>query len=220
MKPSLIPLAVSALLCGGIVHAQDAVDHDGHNRLRMHFSKSSETDLVTVVVGDFQRSPENNWLIGATWGHDLSDTLFGLPFPMTWHLGVQYFDEQGYQQDAWGGTAFVKANYRMRVPWTQKHIDLGLGEGLSYVDRIPMSEQRDFAKKGPGVHSEKLMNYLEWTIDLPLRQFASLEPLFQGGGIEDMSVGFIVWHRSSVFGVFADEKGGVNFMGFGFEAKF
>ena len=93
----------AALLCGGIVHAQDAADHDGHNRLRVHFSKSSETDLVTVVVGDFQRSPENNWLIGATWGHDLSDTLFGLPFPMTWHLGVQYFDEQGYQQDGGAG---------------------------------------------------------------------------------------------------------------------
>ena len=46
-----------------------------------------------------------------------------------------------------------------------------------------------------------------------------LEPLFRGG-IEDMSVGFIVWHRSSVFGVFADTKGGVNFMGFGFEARF
>ncbi len=86
MKQSLLPLAVSALLCGGIVHAQDAMpSHDGHNRLRLHFSKSSETDLVTVVVGDFQRSPENNYLVGATWGHDLSDTLFGLPFPMTWH---------------------------------------------------------------------------------------------------------------------------------------
>ena len=32
-----------------------------------------------------------------------------------------------------------------------------------------MSEHRDFAKKG--VESEKLMNYMEWTIDVPLRQF-------------------------------------------------
>lgn len=214
MKSSLLPLAIAALLCGGIAHAED-----GHNRLRVHFSKSSETDLVTVVAGDFERSPENNYLVGATWGHDLSDTLFGLPIPMTWHLGVQWLNERGLQQDGWGGTAFVKANYSMRVPWTSKHVDLGLGEGLSYVDRIPLSEQRDFAKKGPGIHSEKTMNYLEWTIDLPLRQFDSLAPLFRGG-IEDLSVGFIVWHRSSVFGVFAQTKGGINFMGFGIEAKF
>jgi hypothetical protein len=219
MKHALLPLTASALLLGGVAHADD-LNEKGHSRLRVHFSKSSESDLVTVVVGDFQASPESNYLVGATWGQDLSDTLFGLPFPMTWHVGVQYLAERGYQPDGWGATAFIKANYRMRVPWTQKHIDLGLGEGLSYVDPIPMSEQRDFAKKGPEVHSEKLMNYLEWTIDLPLRQFDAMEPLFRSGGLEDMSVGFIVWHRSSVFGVFAEEKGGVNFMGFGVEAKF
>jgi hypothetical protein len=220
MKHCLLPLTISALLLGGVAHADDLNDEKGHSRLRLHFSKSSESDLVTVVVGDFQASPESNYLIGATWGQDLSDTLFGLPFPMTWHVGVQYLAERGYQPDGWGATTFIKANYRMRVPWTQKHIDLGLGEGLSYVDPIPMSEQRDFAKKGPDVHSEKLMNYLEWTIDLPLRQFDAMEPLFRSGGLEDMSVGFIVWHRSSVFGVFAEEKGGVNFMGFGVEARF
>ena len=219
MKLSFLPIALSAALLGGVAHAEDD-GHEGHSRLRVHFSKSSETDLVTVVVGDFQRSPENNYLIGATWGHDLSDTLFGLPIPMTWHVGVQWFNERDFQQDGYGATTFVKANHRMRVPWTQKHIDLGLGEGLSYVSRIPTSEERDFEKKGEGIHSEKLMNYLEWTIDLPLRQFDALEPLFRNGGIEDMSVGFIVWHRSSVFGVFAETKGGVNFMGFGFEAKF
>jgi hypothetical protein len=220
MKHCLLPLTISALLLGGVAHADDLNDEKGNSRLRLHFSKSSESDLVTVVVGDFQASPESNYLLGATWGQDLSDTLFGLPFPMTWHVGVQYLAERGYQPDGWGATTFIKANYRMRVPWTQKHIDLGLGEGLSYVDPIPMSEQRDFAKKGPDVHSEKLMNYLEWTIDLPLRQFDAMEPLFRSGGLEDMSVGFIVWHRSSVFGVFAEEKGGVNFMGFGVEAKF
>ena len=219
MKHSLLPLTVCALLLGGMAQADDASD-ERNTRLRLHFSKSSETDLVTVVVGDYQRSPESNYLVGATWGQDLSDTLFGLPFPMTWHVGVQYLAERGHQRDGWGATTFIKANYRMRVPWTQKHIDLGLGEGLSYVDPIPMSEQRDFAKKGPDVHSEKLMNYLEWTIDLPLRQFDAMAPLFRDGGIEDMSVGFIVWHRSSIFGVFAEEKGGVNFMGFGVEAKF
>jgi hypothetical protein len=220
MKPLVLPLALSALLGAGAAHAEDSSQHDGHSRLRLHWSKSSETDFVTVVVGDYIQSPENNYLIGATYGHDLSDTLFGLPFPMTWHVGVQWFNEQGYQPDALGLTGFVKANYLMRVPWTQKHIALGLGEGLSYVDRIPESEQRDFAKKGPDIHSEKLMNYLEWTVDLPLRQFQSLEPLFRNGGIQDMSVGFIVWHRSSVFGVFAETKGGVNFMGFGVEARF
>jgi hypothetical protein len=64
------------------------------------------------------------------------------------------------------------------------------------------------------------MNYLEWSIDLPLRQFQPLQGLFQGGTIEEASVGFLVWHRSSVFGLFSETGGGVNFMGFSFEAQF
>lgn len=212
----VIPALAAALFCVP-GHGQDESPRASH--FRLHWSKSSETDLATVVVGDFDGSPESNYLLGATWGRDYSDTLFGLPFPMSAHVGLQYFDERGRQADGIGVTAFIKASYDMRVPFTQKYLRLGLGEGLSYVNRIPMSERRDFAKKGEGVESQKLMNYLEWTIDVPLGQFEAITPLLRGR-IEDLCVGFIVWHRSSVFGVFAEESGGVNFMGFGIEARF
>lgn len=207
----LMLMALAAATVCSAAHAQD------RNHLRLQYARSSESDFVTVVVGDYQASQEANYLVGATWGRDLSETLFGLPFPVSGHVGVQYFDERGYQDDALGTTAFVKASYDWRLPWTRAQVRFGLGEGLSYVSRIPMSEQRDFAKKG--VESAKLMNYLEWTIDVPLRQFAAVEPLLRGR-VADLAVGFIVWHRSSVFGVFADSKGGVNFMGFGVEARF
>lgn len=187
------------------------------SNVRVHGVKSSETDLATVAVGDYEASPESNYAVTLDWGHRYSDTLFTLPIEMTANVGVQYFNERGYQPDAWGATAYIKAHYTWRMPFTQKHIRFGLGEGLSYVTRIPMSEQRDFAKKG--VESEKLMNYLEWTMDLPLRQFDFFAPLFEHG-IEEMYVGYMVWHRSSAFGLFADDKGGVNFMGFGFEARY
>ncbi|HEY0686504.1 MAG TPA: hypothetical protein VGD45_29465 [Steroidobacter sp.] len=192
---------------------------EGEKSLRVHWNKSSETDLATVVIGDYDASPESNYLIGAVYGYQYSDTLFTLPLEMTANLGVQYLDERGYQDDGYGVTAYIKAHYRWELPWTDKQVRLGLGEGLSYVTRIPMSEVRDFAKKD-GAKSEKLMNYLEWSIDLPLRQFEPLHGLFQGGAIEEASVGFLVWHRSSVFGLFSETGGGVNFMGFSFEAQF
>lgn len=210
----LILLALGAVFFSRPSRAQDDA---GKQHLRLHWSKSSETDLATVVVGDFDASQESNYLIGATWGYDYSDTLFGLPFPMSANVGVQYFNERGYQDDAWGATAFIKAHYTWRLPFTQKHVRLGLGEGLSYVTRIPMSEQRDFAKKD--AESAKLMNYVEWTVDVPLRQFDAMDSILRGR-IEELSVGFIVWHRSSVFGLFSETKGGVNFMGFGFEARY
>ncbi|GFE81705.1 hypothetical protein GCM10011487_37050 [Steroidobacter agaridevorans] len=212
-RSSLAAIALTAALLSPMAHAE------GEKSLRVHWNKSSETDLATVVIGDYQESPESNYLIGATYGYQYSDTLFTLPLEMTANVGVQWFDEQGYQENGYGLTAFIKAHYRWELPWTDKQVRLGLGEGLSYVSRIPMSEVRDFAKKD-GAESEKLMNYLEWTIDLPLRQFEPLHGLFDGGAIEEASVGFLVWHRSSVFGLFSETGGGVNFMGFSFEAQF
>jgi outer membrane protein len=217
MRLPCVALAIVTLF-GSPAFAQSAVD-DGAplDSFRMFWTKSSETDLVTGFAGDFDASKESNYLIGANWGRQFSDTLFGLPFPMTANVGVQYINERGYQPDIYGVTAFIKAHYDVRVPWTQKKIRLGLGEGLSYLSRVPMSEQRDFAKKG--VESEKLLNYLEWTVDLPLRQFPAIDSLIQGR-VEELNVGFIVFHRSSIFGLFAESKGGVNFMGFGIEARF
>lgn len=215
MRLMLVSLFSLGLGVSATIHAADS--GEPKDSLRIAFAKSSETDLATVVVGDYDASPESNYLVGATWGRKFSDTLFGLPIPMSGNVGVQYFAERGYQDDGLGATAFIKAHYDWRLPFTQKYVRLGLGEGLSYVSRIPMSEQRDFAKKG--VESSKLMNYMEWTIDVPLRQFTPGVDV-RNGGVEEISLGFIVWHRSSVFGIFADEGGGVNFMGFGIEARY
>lgn len=201
-----------------VLAAVQAARAEGERTLRLHWNKSSETDLVTVVVGDYQESPESNYLLGAEYGYQFSDTLFSLPLQMTANVGLQYFNERGYQDDGYGATTFVKASYDWRLPWTQKQIRMGLGEGLSYVTRIPVSEVRDFATKK--AESAKLMNYLEWTIDLPLRQFEATHALFRDSGLAELSVGFIVWHRSSVFGVFSQTGGGVNFMGFGVQAQF
>jgi hypothetical protein len=212
-RRSFAAIALTAALASPLAHAE------GEKSLRVHWNKSSETDFGTVVIGDYDASPESNYLVGATYGYQFSDTMFSWPLEMTANVGVQWLDERGYQQDGYGLTSYIKAHYRWELPWTDKQVRLGLGEGLSYVSRIPESEARDFAKKN-GAESSKLMNYLEWTIDVPLRQFQPLQGLFQGGAIEDASLGFMVWHRSSVFGLFSETGGGINFMGFSFEARF
>ncbi|HEU4601423.1 MAG TPA: hypothetical protein VFS24_05620 [Steroidobacteraceae bacterium] len=185
--------------------------------LRLYYARASDTDFVTVVAGDYNASRESDRLTGLNWGHEVGQHLFGKPIRMTANVGLQYIDERGLQPDAYGITSFIKAQYLWRLPWTNKRVQLGLGEGLSYVTRIPKSEERDFAKKN--VESNKLMNYLEWTVDVPLSQFESLRPLLHGP-IKEINTGFMVWHRSSVFGLFAETKGGINFMGFSVEARY
>lgn len=208
-------LFVALCLIWTCSHAQD--QQPGVSNVRLHWMKSSETDLTTAVYGDYSASTESSYGFSLDYGRRFSETLFTLPIEMTWNLGAQYINERGHQPDIWGATAFIKAHYTWRVPLTEKRVRFGLGEGLSYLTRIPLSEQRDFAKKD--VESEKLLNYVEWTIDVPLQQFEFAQPLFRGG-IKEIYVGALVWHRSSVFGLFAETKGGINYMGFGFEARY
>ena len=209
---------LSALLLGSVASAADAND-DGANNVRLNWGKSSETDLTTAIFGDYKASPESNYMWGGSWGHRLSPTMFGLPFELTGNVGMQWFNERGLQDDGYGVNAYIKAHYSWQLPFTEKHVRLGLGEGVSYVTRIPLSEERDFTKKGEGIHSEKLMNYVEWTVDVPLRQFHTMDRLIDKR-IDEVYVGFFIFHRSSVFGVFAETKGGVNFMGLGIEARY
>ena len=218
MRPlliSLIALAAGAYASTGVA----ASDVGTRNDVRLYWGKSSDSDLTTAWAGDYSASKESAYLIGGSYGRRFSDTLFGLPIPMTWNIGMQWLNERGLQDNGFGTTAFIKAHYTWQLPYTTKEVTFGLGEGLSYVTQIPLAEQRDFASKN-GAKSENLLNYIEWTIDVPLRQFATFEPMFHGSRIQDVSVGFIVWHRSSIYGLLAETKGGVNYMGFGVEAKF
>jgi hypothetical protein len=211
---------ISAVLVLAFCASSHAAQSEAQHNVRLNWGRSSETDLTTAIWGDYEQSPEGNYMIGGSWGTKLTNHMFGLPIELTGNVGLQWFNERGLQEDnGYGINTYIKAHYSLRLPFTQKHVRFGLGEGVSYVTQIPVSEERNFAKKKPGNHSEKLLNYVEWTIDVPLRQFGPMDNLISKK-IDEVYCGFFIFHRSSVFGVFADTKGGVNFMGFGFEARY
>jgi hypothetical protein len=197
--------------------AEQAHADNGDTYVRLQYGKSSESNFETAVLGDFEASKESNYMLGGSWGKQLNDHVLGLPLVSTANIGFQWFNERGLQDDGYGVTGYYKLHYQWRLPWTQTHVRLGLGEGLSYVTRIPLNEVRDFAMKRS--ESEKLLNHLEWTVDLPLRQFAPLASMFNGP-IKEVNVGFVVWHRSSIYGLLAKTGGGANFMGFAIEAQY
>jgi hypothetical protein len=217
MRHRLLLIVIGSLLSAAAFAESTADVSQSKDSLRLFYGRASDTDFVTVVVGDYDASRESDRLTGLNWGHEVGQHLLGKPIRMTANVGLQYLDERGLQPAGYGITSFIKAQYVWRLPATNKRVQLGLGEGLSYVTRIPKSEQRDFAHKN--VESNKLMNYMEWTVDVPLSQFESLRSMFQGP-IKEINTGFMVWHRSSVFGLFAETKGGINYMGFSVEAKY
>ena len=48
---------------------------EGEQSLKLLWAKSSETDLATVEIGDYDPSPDSKYLLGAKYAYQYSDTL-------------------------------------------------------------------------------------------------------------------------------------------------
>jgi outer membrane protein len=130
------------------------------------------------------------------WGIDVGRSLIrepnGHPVEISGFLGIQRHLERGNQGDFWEYKAYLKAYY-WGFPWDRwLRTRLGIGVGLSYTEEIPFSESRDQAKSG--LHSWKLLQYLDPTIDV------RLSDLVPGARVRDTWLGVGVSHRSGMFG--------------------
>jgi len=134
------------------------------------------------------------------------------------YVGLQNFRERNFQPDSYGLALYWKV-YRQWTPrWFSEHLPLrlGLGQGLSYVSRIPVSEQRDFEPR----ESAETVHYLEWSVQLPVSGLFSLFGHGSPSWSSNTWVGYNIFHRSTVFGLFADSPGGINYPGISIEYIF
>ncbi len=181
---------------------------DGVYYFKIQYAQASETDFSNTLYFDYEQSPDSGPVTALSVGKKLSDSLFGLPLDVAGYFSVQRFDENGFQPDAYGVSGYVKVFYDFHLPKEVLKLRVGLGEGLSYVSRIPMAEKRDFASKD--AESQNLLIYLEYSLDVPLSQFSGRK---FGNTIDEVYIGYTVLHRSSVFGFLGETGGGVNYQG-------
>ncbi|HEX2199319.1 MAG TPA: MipA/OmpV family protein, partial [Burkholderiales bacterium] len=109
--------------------------------------------------------------------------------------------------DFWQINAYLKG-YFYGFPWDARlRTRLGLGVGLSYANRIPLSEQRDLAQRGRS--TSKLLQTLDPTIDVNLGDLVgsrALRRTYAGAGVS---------HRSGIFGsseLLGNVSGGSNYI--------
>jgi hypothetical protein len=184
--------------------------------LQYHYGVTSETDFGPSLLFQVERSQENTYLNSLSFGKKVANSLFGHDVDVIAYLGFQNYSEQGLQDSIAGMIIYWKVNKRTHVPFTAIPIRMGLGQGLSYVSDIPVAEVRDFAPQ----KSSRLVNYLEYSIHLSLRDWTGNHDSLTAGILKDFSIGYSIFHRSSVFGLFADKGGGINYPGLGIEFLF
>ena len=176
---------------------------------------ASDADFGPSLLFLLDRSEERTFHTGISIGSQVADSLFGFDVDVVVFFGLQNFIEQDFQPDSYGATAYWKV-YRQWAPrWLPARLPLrfGLGQGLSYASRIPVSEQRDFEPD----QSAETVHYLEWSVQFPVGGLLSLFGVQGGGVLDNTWFGYSIFHRSTVFGLFAEDGGGINYPGVALE---
>lgn len=180
------------------------------------FGIASESDFGPALVLHYEQPIRSTNVLAISAGKSVADNLFGWPADVVAYGSLQYFGERGTQPDIVGATAYIKAYKTLKLGRRKFPLRLGLGEGLSYVSRIPFIEAEDFAPE----QSAKLTNYLEWSMQTSLSYLLGRGERRFSPRIKEAYIGYSIFHRSTAFGLFAETGGGVNYMGIGVEFIF
>ncbi|AQA17635.1 hypothetical protein BST95_04675 [Halioglobus japonicus] len=101
--------------------------------------------------------------------------------------------EKDYQEDFWEINPYLMLMGTGYSPWSNRELfRYGFGYGFSYADKIPAVEQSKQEKRGK--NSSHFLNYLEATLDFPLRNLFG-----DRGWWRDCYSGLTIVHRSGIF---------------------
>ena len=106
---------------------------------------------------------------------------------------------------------YITARGKGYSPWSKEEIfRWGFGFGMSYADTIPIAEQRKQSGEGAKGNTSHFLNYLEMTLDFPLRRIS------KAGWLQNCYAGVNIVHRSGIFGtsdLLGDVAGGADWIG-------
>jgi outer membrane protein len=179
--------------------------------LRVAYGRADSHDLAYIAVGDMAPDSAKGRVLMLDAGYKMVDNAFKLPLDIYIQGGFAKFLENGYADDVYENTLYIKGYYNFDF-WQNK-VRLGAGEGASYAYGTLYVEKLESEKKGGNL--SHYLNYLELSLDCDLGKLVKYEPL------NDLYLGFVIKHRSGVFGLINNVKhGGSNYEAVYLEKKF
>lgn len=193
MKKILLLLFIaSALFANGAINKYS---------LRVAYGKSTSSNLGNVVSGQVHSDTANLYVYNIDGGYLLATDIFELPIDLYAKGGLSYYDE-GDKPNAYGVDMYIKAYYNL--DFLKNRVRFGFGEGVSYTTKTLRTEASDAATHND--NTSKFLNYLDISLDFDLGKLAHYEPL------DKTYIGFLIKHRSGIFGTINNVKhGGSNY---------
>ena len=170
--------------------------------VRAGYGHSDKSDLGQILSFQGQHHPAGTSAGGVDAGYLLSENSWGLPLDFYLKGGLNRFFENGYQDDFFEVTFYIKVYWNLRL-W-ENLIRVGLGEGGSYAWGIPYVERLEAQEEGD--HNSHFLNYLDISFDIDLGLLLGYAPL------EETFLGYALKHRSGIYGTINSvRRGGSNY---------
>jgi len=202
------------LLLLTLLSASSSADEAKKYSFRVAYGYASEKDLGDILLTlDFSKHPRDLTVVAVDGGYLLSENLFDLPLELWAKGGLSYFDEDQYS-NTYELLAYVKLIYNF--DFADNRVRFGFGEGISYVNHLLEAEVLDATDPITGLQdpTSRFLNYLDITVDFDIGKLVGVKSL------EDVYLGYLLKHRSGVFGLYSGVHGGSNYNSFYIETNF
>lgn len=176
-------------------------DNDYSLRLAAGSSSASDFDQLYSFQG-LDKSPYNTSVYGVEGGYRILKDINNWPFDLYIKGGLNYMNENGYQPDFLEATLYVKVYYKLEA--LDNELRIGLAEGISMASKIPYTEKMEAELEND--NQSNLLNYMELTFDFDMGKLVNVNAL------KETYFGYMIKHRSGMFGVYGGVKdGGSNY---------
>jgi outer membrane protein len=188
-------------------HQRESVQVDSPTYFKALYGRATEDGCHLVKILTARCLATNNVnpssIAGIQIGKPFIQGLNGWPLDFVGYVGLIEHRDRGLQSNGLQLDLFMKAYYS-GFPWHQSvKTRLGVGIGLSAVQRVPYAEIES------GKTGSRLLNYLDPTLDV------SLGDLIGSRVLKNTFIGVGVSHRSGIFGtssLLGNVNGGSNYI--------
>ncbi len=185
--------------------AQDNYD------FRLAYARADSHDLAYIAIGDMAPDLSNVRAIMIDGGYKIVDDAYDLPLDIYVKGGFSRYLEKGYDPDVYENTLYLKGYYSFK-PYGNT-IRIGAAEGASYTYGTLYVEKLESEKKGGNL--SHFLNYLEFSADFDIGK------LIQVQALNELYFGFVIHHRSGIFGLINNVRhGGSNYEAIYLEKNF
>lgn len=197
------------LILSSLFTTSFAEDVDKYS-MRVAWGYASEKDLGDILLNaDLSSHQTSLTTIAIDGGYLLYPNIADLPFDLYLKGGFSYFNEDQFK-DTYEALVYLKLFYNL--DFLSNRVRFGFGEGVSFVKDNLETEVREAELKG--IRYGRFLNYLDITLDVDLGKLFHYKPM------ENLYFGYLLKHRSGVFGLFNGVHGGSNYNSFYLEKNF